>query len=272
VWTIDELVERVGAALAGTYPGVSSGRVRDVPDRRAIRWYATTGLVDRPIAMRGRVALYGPRHLLQLVAIKRRQADGRSLAEIQVELAGASDATLTGIAGVPEELLTVDGPQSTMPSTRPRFWAAAPPTSVAPVSAAPLPAASVFAAPRSVAPMSGVPVPLPARSDRMRTLGAIVLGGGAVLLLPGQPDPVDLDAISDAARALLAELAARGLLDDVAVPAGRPRRDDMYPPDTLHVEYEAPRPAGHGQLTHHDQPARPDNAEIHGVRTERSPS
>src|SRR3954449_2818666 len=88
MWTLDELVDRVRAALATEYAGAPNGRVRDVPDRRAIRWYATRGLVDRPIATRGRVALYGPRHLLQLVALKRRQAEGRTLAEIQPELTG----------------------------------------------------------------------------------------------------------------------------------------------------------------------------------------
>src|SRR4051795_208637 len=100
VWTMDELVERVGRALAAEYPGAPNGRVRDLPDRRAIRWYTTTGLVDRPLAMRGRAALYGNRHLLQLVAVKRRQAQGRTLAQIQLELAGASDAELTELARV----------------------------------------------------------------------------------------------------------------------------------------------------------------------------
>src|SRR5262247_3006662 len=99
MWTLDELVERVRSALAeAEYPGAPNGRVRDVPDRRAIRWYATVGLLDRPAGARGRTALYGPRHLLQLVAIKRRQAQGRSLAEIQAELLGATDATLRRVA------------------------------------------------------------------------------------------------------------------------------------------------------------------------------
>src|SRR5256885_4440272 len=105
-WTLDELVERVAAALAGAaYPGAPNGRVREVPDRRAIRWYTTIGLVDRPAGHRGRTALYGPRHLLQLVAVKHLQASGRSLTEIQVELTGASDTTLRRIATVPTELL-----------------------------------------------------------------------------------------------------------------------------------------------------------------------
>jgi hypothetical protein len=47
VWTMDELVERVRRALAAEYPGAPNGRVRDLPDRRAIRWYTTTGLVAK---------------------------------------------------------------------------------------------------------------------------------------------------------------------------------------------------------------------------------
>src|ERR687895_1205902 len=97
-WTLDELAERVDAALAVAYPGQPSGRVRDVPDRRAIRWYTTIGLVDRPLAHRGRTALYGPRHLLQLVAVKRLQAKGLPLVAIQQELAGATDAQLARVA------------------------------------------------------------------------------------------------------------------------------------------------------------------------------
>src|SRR3954447_9138052 len=121
MWTLDELVERVRAALAeAEYPGAPNGRVRDVPDRRAIRWYATRGLVDRPAAMRGRVALYGPRHLLQLVAVKRLQADGHTLAEIQAELTGAPDDTLAAIARVPD--LPVPASPRSPDGVRPRFW------------------------------------------------------------------------------------------------------------------------------------------------------
>jgi DNA-binding transcriptional MerR regulator len=116
VWTLDELVDRVRAALATEYPGAPNGRVRDLPDRRAIRWYATRGLVDRPAAMRGRVALYGPRHLLQLVALKRLQAAGHTLAEIQAALTGAADETLAEIALLP----AADAPG------RARFWAEPP--------------------------------------------------------------------------------------------------------------------------------------------------
>ena len=104
-WTILELAELAAETLAVTGPeGVparANGRVRDVPNERLIRWYVTVGLVDPPLSRRGRVARYGRRHLLQLVAVKRRQAEGRSLAEIQAELAGATDEALAAVASIP---------------------------------------------------------------------------------------------------------------------------------------------------------------------------
>src|ERR1700719_3506134 len=96
-WTILELAELAADALAdaaaeaeagASSPVRANGRVRDVPNERLVRWYVTVGLVDPPLSRRGRVAQYGRRHLLQLVAVKRRQAEGRSLAEIQAALAG----------------------------------------------------------------------------------------------------------------------------------------------------------------------------------------
>src|SRR4051812_31134874 len=81
-----------------------SGRVREVPDIRTIRYYTTLGLLDRPSEMRGRTAYYGPRHLLQLVAIKRLQAEGLPLVEVQQRLAKASDENLERYAQLPEGL------------------------------------------------------------------------------------------------------------------------------------------------------------------------
>ncbi|MER5321491.1 MerR family transcriptional regulator [Streptosporangium roseum] len=132
-WTIGELAERASAALSPT--AQLNGRVRDVPNERLIRWYATIGLLDPPSARRGRVAMYGRRHLLQLIAVKRRQADGRTIAEIQAELAGATDQVLESIARLPEPPAEKTAPRS----ARPRFWAEPPaaPAAPAPASATP---------------------------------------------------------------------------------------------------------------------------------------
>jgi MerR HTH family regulatory protein len=141
-WTLDQLAERVGAALSVDYDGQASGRVREVPDQRAIRYYTTIGLVDRPAAMRGRTALYVRRHLLQLVAIKRLQAGGLTLARIQRELAGATDAQLERVARVPP----LEGPAGTAPE------AALTPTGTAPEAALTPAAAPAAAAPLTPRP------------------------------------------------------------------------------------------------------------------------
>lgn len=109
-WTLDELSELVAGALRVVdYQGQPSRRVREVPDRRTIRWYTTIGLLDRPAAMRGRTALYGRRHLIQLVAVKRLQAQGRSLVDVQSVLVGATDAALEDIARIPASLVMSNG-------------------------------------------------------------------------------------------------------------------------------------------------------------------
>jgi DNA-binding transcriptional MerR regulator len=174
-WTLDELAARVAEALDGpAYPGAPNGRVRDVPDARAIRWYSTIGLVDRPSGMRGRTALYGPRHLLQLVAVKRRQAQGHKLADIQAELAGAPDEDLRRIAQLTP--VPVNAPQP-LAAARAKFWAERP------------------------AP------------PKTRTLGGVDLEGGVLLLLPQVPTDADATAIREAARPLIDLLSQRGLLN-----------------------------------------------------------
>ncbi|NRQ40919.1 MerR family transcriptional regulator, partial [Nonomuraea sp. NN258] len=100
-WTIGELAEHAARAL-GDHAQPVNGRVREVPGERLIRWYTTIGLVDPPLTRRGRVAQYGRRHLLQLVAVKRMQAAGRTIAQIQTALTGATNATLERVAGLGE--------------------------------------------------------------------------------------------------------------------------------------------------------------------------
>jgi hypothetical protein len=146
-WTLEELLARVRASLASAYPGVANRQAADLPNIRAIRWYTQLGLVDRPSSV-GRTAAYGARHLRQIVAIKRLQAQGFSLVEIQQQLAGIGDDALAAIAQVSDDVLratTGDEPAGTglpRPTRRGRlFWSeeAAPPTLDVPVAADPSP-------------------------------------------------------------------------------------------------------------------------------------
>jgi DNA-binding transcriptional MerR regulator len=133
LWTIDELGSRVAQALAVDYTGAPNGRVRGVPDLRTIRYYTTLGLLDRPAEMRGRTALYGRRHLLQLVAIKRLQADGLALAEVQQRLLGLSDRALKELARLPSNVDEGPRPSGEVASrsVETAFWK----TAAAPVKA-----------------------------------------------------------------------------------------------------------------------------------------
>lgn len=65
---------------------IEDGRVGGAPDARAIRFYQTTGVLDRPLRYDGRRAVYSYRHLLQILAIKRLQAEGYPLSMIQASL------------------------------------------------------------------------------------------------------------------------------------------------------------------------------------------
>lgn len=204
LWTIDELGAKAAEALAVDYEGPPNDRVRDVPDRRTIRYYTTLGLIDRPAEMRGRTAYYGRRHLMQLAAIKRLQARGRSLAEVQRELVGLTDAALADRARLPAGLenspppptATATARESGAPAARrsDAFWKEPP---------------APPAVERRPGPGAGAPSLVP-------TLQAIRIGEGeeaTLLLAAARPvDEVDLEAIRKAAGPLLEILTRRGLI------------------------------------------------------------
>lgn len=224
-WTIAELAEHAAGVLAATQPADAgpasgaaasraNGRVRDVPNERLIRWYVTVGLLDPPLSRRGRVARYGKRHLFQLVAVKRRQAEGRSLAEIQEELAGATDEALAAVAAIPDPgesapPATGAALSAASPAAPARFWAR-PPSPPSPGNP-PNP-------PNPPAPAAPPAAPEPA-ADRPGDgspglVHALRLAPGVVLLLEGaerQPGPDDMTEILHAAQPLLRALADRAL-------------------------------------------------------------
>jgi DNA-binding transcriptional MerR regulator len=224
-WTILELTELAAETLAVTRPAGpegsparANGRVRDVPNERLIRWYVTVGLVDPPLSRRGRVARYGRRHLLQLVAVKRRQAEGRSLAEIQAELAGATDEALAAVACVPD----IQPALQAAPAAPSRFWVRQP--------SQPAPGAERPGQPESGAADRG-------HADRGAAFppGGLVhgvrLAPGVMLLLDGadrEPGPDEVTEIVNAGRPLVRKLADRGLC---ACSPGDPPGAQSHPPE-----------------------------------------
>jgi DNA-binding transcriptional MerR regulator len=238
-WTILELAELAAETLAATQqtgpegiPARANGRVRDVPNERLIRWYVTVGLVDPPLSRRGRVAQYGRRHLLQLVAVKRRQTEGRSLAEIQAELAGATDEMLAAVARVPDIEPAPQAEPAPPPEPVPqaaaaapsRFWVRQPRQ-----PSQPTPAAEPPGRPESGAGFS--PAGL---------MHGVRLAPGVTLLIEGgdhEPGPDDVTEILNAARPLVRELADRGLC---ACGPGDPPEVQGHPPGVRPPGVEQP--------------------------------
>lgn len=176
--TLDDLTREVAERIRRSGVQQGNGQVSALPDQRTLRYYTTIGLLDRPLVVRGRHAVYGPRHVLQAVAVKRLQAGGLSLGEIQTRLAGLPTPQLAELADAAE----------LSPAPRARWWAAPSAIPARPVE--------------SVAP-----------DDAPATMTAIALGGAVTLLVPTDRrlTTSELAAIRDAAAPLTAQLAAFGL-------------------------------------------------------------
>ena len=219
LWTIDQLSAQVALALSVNYEGQENGQVRDIPDRRTIRYYTTLGLLERPAEMRGRTALYGRRHLLQLVAIKRLQARGLTLADIQQHLLGLPEPALRRLAQLPPQVETAlpaeptaATPAEPAPGRRATaFWSTAPPDVSAQASGSEQ---------DQTAGAKAAPAP---EADGIIPFQGVGLGEEVTLLLAASR-PIyedDLSAIRAAAAPLLKLLQRRRLI--------RPRQERGNP-------------------------------------------
>jgi|tagenome__1003787_1003787.scaffolds.fasta_scaffold20929604_2 DNA-binding transcriptional MerR regulator len=196
LWTIEQLPHQVAALLADNYDGQSNGRVRELPNGRTIRWYTTIGLVDRPTAMRGRTALYGRRHLLQLAAVKKLQSAGRTLAEIQELLLGATDRRLAELAQIPLPTLDIVTPPGEVEISE-NFWKSA-----------------AHGRPTAAPDLDDDSVVSNDRDTVAKTVHGVRLGDSVTVVLEAAtraPDADELAAIESAAAPLLELLGQLGL-------------------------------------------------------------
>lgn len=187
---VKALVAEAAALLSSADIEQDSKRVREIPSVRAVRYYARQGLLSDPLGYSGRKAVYGQRHVLELIAIKRLQAEGATLAQIRAQLTDTADATLAQLAGLPEH--------ASIPSQAPddaddAFWRALPALPPTRPHARPAPA----------------PVdPLYARIEGVRIAPGVTLtleGGDSALTA------ADRQALMSAAAPLLRVIQARRL-------------------------------------------------------------
>lgn len=90
----ETLISHLGELLPWLAGAQERYKVTEVPTLRTLRFYMSQGVLDRPVGYEGRNALYGYRHLLQVVVIKVLQANHLPLRKIRDMLQGLSNENL----------------------------------------------------------------------------------------------------------------------------------------------------------------------------------
>ena len=76
------------------------GTVTSVPDERTIRYYMAEGLIQTPEEKQGTASVFGYLNLLQLVTVKKLQAEHLPIRKIRELVAGKSEQELETLLGV----------------------------------------------------------------------------------------------------------------------------------------------------------------------------
>jgi DNA-binding transcriptional MerR regulator len=78
----------------------SRGTVTSVPDERTIRYYLAEGLIQSPDERQGTASVFGYLHLLQLVAVKKLQAEHLPIRKIKELVTGKGEEELESLIGI----------------------------------------------------------------------------------------------------------------------------------------------------------------------------
>jgi DNA-binding transcriptional MerR regulator len=76
------------------------GTVTSVPDERTIRYYLAEGLIQTPDEKQGTASVFSYLHLLQLLTVKKLQAEHLPIRKIRELVAGKSEQELETLLGV----------------------------------------------------------------------------------------------------------------------------------------------------------------------------
>src|ERR1044071_8719113 len=87
---VAELADEAAKILAEIGPAQERGTVSEVPDERTIRYYLSEGLLSPAEEKQGTASVFGYRHLLQLLVVKKLQAEGLPIRAIREQIGRAS--------------------------------------------------------------------------------------------------------------------------------------------------------------------------------------
>ena len=89
-----------GQILAELQLEQQRGTVTSVPDERTIRYYLAEGLIQTPDEKQGTASVFSYLHLLQLLTVKKLQAEHLPIRKIRELVAGKSEQELETLLGV----------------------------------------------------------------------------------------------------------------------------------------------------------------------------
>jgi len=98
-----ELAEAASRLIVELVPMQEKGSVAEVPDERIVRYYLSEGLLSPASERRGSASLYGYRQLLQLLAVKRLQADYLPIRKIRELIENRTEGELEQMLGMGDE-------------------------------------------------------------------------------------------------------------------------------------------------------------------------
>lgn len=94
-----ELAREAAEILSRTGLSQERGTVSELPDERTVRFYLTEGLLTPAEERQGTAAVYGYRQLLELLVVKRLQAEHLPIRKIRELIAGRTERQLERLLG-----------------------------------------------------------------------------------------------------------------------------------------------------------------------------
>ena len=97
---LPEFAQAGGRVLAEMELEQARGTVTSVPDERTIRYYMAEGLIQTPEEKQGTASVFAYLNLLQLVTVKKLQAEHLPIRKIRELVAGKSEQELETLLGI----------------------------------------------------------------------------------------------------------------------------------------------------------------------------
>jgi DNA-binding transcriptional MerR regulator len=97
---VADLADEAASILTESGPSQDRGTVSEVPDERTVRYYQSEGLLSPAEEKRGTASVFGYRHLLQLLVVKKLQSEHLPIRKIRELVQSRKESELERLLGI----------------------------------------------------------------------------------------------------------------------------------------------------------------------------